>query len=375
MTRLVLVIETQLITEEEMSNKFNLPNSNPGKWGELQRELKNQLKIFNDENLESLEFYIESNLKLNRVTNEEDYDEEYKHFLRRTKSDQLVKLWELSGLRGNKQKIEQEFYTKSIRNLLKCSLTLEDEFPNGCLPVLEFGKEDEVILTRSQVKCLLAHMFLCTLTPQPYNKFWVSFQPWLTKDNSPCRTYLQCLLTYFSIETYSQASIKIQRTVQENPALETWQSSDIPLTNCELVCPSYIGKLYSGDIEIDFANKDIGFGPGGTQEEILFGMTPEACPAVLITPTLGDHECVMISGVRRVGDWSGYGWDVRWHGQGDMVPRTILCMDALELEDGVAAQHQAGGTMLVRELGKCYSGFSRCQGEVIATGAWGCGAF
>ena len=40
---------------------------------------------------------------------------------------------------------------------------------------------------------------------------------------------------------------------------------------------------------------------GGTQEEILFGMTPEACPAVLICPTLQvrntkyfDFNCIKV---------------------------------------------------------------------------------
>ena len=57
------------------------------------------------------------------------------------------------------------------------------------------------------------------------------------------------------------------------------------------------------------------------------------------------------------------------------VARTILCLDALELEEGSAAQEQAGGEGLWRELAKCLTGFRACTGREIATGAWGCGVF
>ena len=55
--------------------------------------------------------------------------------------------------------------------------------------------------------------------------------------------------------------------------------------------------------------------------------------------------------------------------------RTILCMDALELEEGAGARLQAGGEHLWRELAKCLTGFSACRGRDVATGAWGCGVF
>ena len=31
---------------------------------------------------------------------------------------------------------------------------------------------------------------------------------------------------------------------------------------CEVVCPSNIGKQDPNEVEVDFANKDIGYGPG-----------------------------------------------------------------------------------------------------------------
>ena len=55
--------------------------------------------------------------------------------------------------------------------------------------------------------------------------------------------------------------------------------------------------------------------------------------------------------------------------------RTILCMDALELDAEQSAAQQAGGALLARELAKCRAGFSAVSGRRVATGAWGCGAF
>ncbi len=41
-----------------------------------------------------------------------------------------------------------------------------------------------------------------------------------------------------------------------------------------------------GELEVDFANCDISFGRGGTQEEVLLGMSPELDVIVLIAETL-----------------------------------------------------------------------------------------
>ena len=46
---------------------------------------------------------------------------------------------------------------------------------------------------------------------------------------------------------------------------------------------------YPDEVEVDFANRDVGYGMGGTQEEILFGTTPEMCPLVLLAHTLQDR--------------------------------------------------------------------------------------
>ena len=232
---------------------------------------------------------------------------------------------------------------------------------------------------------LLSHMVLCSLptTGVRQTYCWSSLQPWLTRETGPARAYLSCLASLFSQHSPSPSHssqldsqlITFSRLSCQISELPDWVQSEAPLISLHTCCPSSIGRQDHQEVELDFANKDIGFGPGGTQEEILFGMTPEACPAVLLSPTLEDLESLLISGVARTGDWRGYGWEVEYAGPGDGHCRTILCLDALELEDGGTARQQAGGQQLWRELAKCLTGFRACRGRGLATGAWGCGAF
>ena len=51
-----------------------------------------------------------------------------------------------------------------------------------------------------QVRCLLAHMLLCSLARGPSHRYWVTLQPWVTRDTRPALAYLACLLDYFDNE-------------------------------------------------------------------------------------------------------------------------------------------------------------------------------
>ncbi|KHO11636.1 hypothetical protein MAA_10878 [Metarhizium robertsii ARSEF 23] len=62
----------------------------------------------------------------------------------------------------------------------------------------------------------------------------------------------------------------------------------------ELTCQESNGAVAAS------ANKDIGFGQSATQEEIYVGNCPEACPAVLVTPTLGPDQVLVITGARPI---------------------------------------------------------------------------
>ena len=141
-------------------------------------------------------------------------------------------------------------------------------------------------------------MLLCSLARGPSHRYWVTLQPWVTRDTRPALAYLACLLDYFdndggsrvlhcttalsTITFYAELSsgdegppIIFQRIVRDPATSPPEDSPQQQLVCCEVECPSNIGRQDPAEVEVDFANKDVGFGPGGTQEEILFGMTPE----------------------------------------------------------------------------------------------------
>ena len=66
--------------------------------------------------------------------------------------------------------------------------------------------------------------------------------------------------------------------------------------------------------EVDFANKNVGFGTSGTQEELILGTSPKTCFIVLFNKVLETNEAVMITGAKRYGDFSGYGQHTRFIG-------------------------------------------------------------
>ncbi|KIO31102.1 hypothetical protein M407DRAFT_241982 [Tulasnella calospora MUT 4182] len=138
-----------------------------------------------------------------------------------------------------------------------------------------------------------------------------------------------------------------------------------------------------------FANKQVGFGTGGTMEEVAVGTTPEACPIVLVTRPLKDDQVLVLTGVESLVVVEGHGRSARMTRVHHTIPptrdslwrtRTMLFMDALEL-DG----YDSSGTLpdllpghVDRELQKAYTAFSSRSPTpyaFVATGLWGCGAF
>ena len=163
------------------------------------------------------------------------------------------------------------------------------------------------------------------------------------------------------------------------------------------------------------ANKDVSFGRGGTQEEIIFGMSPELHIAPLFACTMSDCDSLLVTGAHHVGDYRGYGLDTEYVGpflslslserDEQAKGREIVMMDALNLYE-VERKRENAQTLPVsliqlssecmeRDLIKCFAAFSgigKIERETenkerererdihntprqVATGHWGCGAF
>ncbi|KAF7272905.1 hypothetical protein GWI33_014342 [Rhynchophorus ferrugineus] len=143
----------------------------------------------------------------------------------------------------------------------------------------------------------------------------------------------------------------------------------------------------SGFLQVDFANKNIGGGVlryGCVQEEIRFVICPELIVSRLFVEQLAQGEAVIITGVERFNNYTGYGDTFEYAGNHiDTTPhdlfgrrRTSLCViDAVMFDK---SQYQFQSSMILRELNKAFVGFSSREKEnlaPVATGNWGCGAF
>ena len=193
----------------------------------------------------------------------------------------------------------------------------------------------EVSFTREQIACLLVHMFFCTIQPAKWNKFWVNFHIWYSSPSKPVLAYLQSLLAYFrqlngsGVPPAAHDLVSFKRCVLT--AEPEWKSSTVKIT------PSQSLELMR-NCEVQFANKDVGFGVCGTQEEAKLAQSPETCIVMLFLPTLQKHEALLIHGPRKIAKFCGVGNDLMF---AETYPthsslwesRTIVAIDALELDE------------------------------------------
>ena len=141
-----------------------------------------------------------------------------------------------------------------------------------------------------------------------------------------------------------------------------------------------------GMLQADFANRVIGGGVlrrGCVQEEIRFVICPELIASRLFCEELQDDEAVLITGVERFSNYSGYASSFKWTSDHiDATPRDVygriatevVAIDALHFSD---RESQFSGRHVRRELKKAFVGFAsgEQQPPPVATGQWGCGAF
>jgi ribosomal protein S18 acetylase RimI-like enzyme len=100
---------------------------------------------------------------------------------------------------------------------------------------------------------------------------------------------------------------------------------------------STIPSVSAHILEVDFAHHDISFGRGGTQEELLLGMSPETHILPFLLESVQPNESVSVRGAQRLGTYDGYGCDVKYSGPFKLheaenptlsSQRSIVAMDA-----------------------------------------------
>jgi poly(ADP-ribose) glycohydrolase len=312
------------------------------------------------------------------------------------------------------------FFDETWPVLVDLALEMPNLFPGGTLPSLLSPAGTDVAFSRKQIACLVVHQFLCSLPPHPWStESFVDLRPWYSMSSTvhqgAVEAYLTALFTYFeriheSVDgqksildlgtdewpiTFTMQSL----TDQDVERLQSKEASGAMLskTRVEIVnlaesqtAPNLLG-LPDGACVIS-ANKCIGYGPSGTQEELNVGISPEAYPAVLLAPPLSDHQVLICRGAEAMVSIVGYGRDAKlgeifrqprmgahehlsWRG------RTMLFIDALELDvlpvvgETLIPDIYPLSRMSRDMILKAYNGFRSGEYSHVITGLWGCGTF
>lgn len=305
-----------------------------------------------------------------------------------------------------------QFFSMVWPKLVDLALEMPTLLPELCVLSKEHDQR-QIMLSRRRVACLVVHQFLGSLTSPPWETdSCVDFRIWLSSSGGHVgakEAYLTALFTYFervveggrgnvsddlitfTLRTFGEDDQAVSRAEDSVLLPMTVVYEANPTTE-----PPYLG-LPDGACVIS-ANKNVGFGSTGTQEEMHVGSSPECCPIVLLTPPLGDKDVLIVQGCEAMISMTGHGREARLD---KVLPqptisqerdletlhwdkRTMLFMDALELDmcdppDGAIPDLLPG--FIDRELIKAYTAFSSSLDSYgtryshIVTGLWGCGAF
>lgn len=269
-----------------MSRHFLLPNSDPILWAKIQHDL-NSATLNSLEDVKSLilkcQKQVGSNLE-NRALSFDSLDHLATHVYT---ENELV-----------------EILGKVAKNAAK----LDQIMPSGKLPRL-CPQTPKINLDREQTMCILSNMLFCTIRKSIQNPYWVTFANWLGDGRTCALVYLRTLIEFFrqSFETNRSDQsdmITFERRQLDKERLETYlNSNSTKFSDLNFEMSGSIGD--KSQIEVDFANKDIGFGVTGTQEEILFGKHPELCVSMLFADTMLDDEAIVIQNCRKVAVFEG----------------------------------------------------------------------
>ncbi|KAL1505737.1 hypothetical protein ABEB36_005231 [Hypothenemus hampei] len=294
---------------------------------------------------------------------------------------------------------ESEIFFKLILpKIISLALKLPDLLPNG-IPLLKKNQTRSLSLSQEQISCLLANAFLCTFpwkktvaSTYPGINFISLFSSFARPQRRKCISEkLKSICNYFRRVTSNVPTgvVTFQRKMIPKSRMPRWDTLDNNLGNTK-VHISKSGTIEGnglGCLQVDFANKNIGGGVlryGCVQEEIRFVICPELIVGRLFVEQLEKGEAVVVTGVERYNDYSGYGDTFEWAGDyQDQTPyddyrrrKTEICIiDAIRFNK---PKEQFQCSLIIRELNKAYVGFhTRETGNLapVATGNWGCGAF
>ncbi|VVC35590.1 Hypothetical protein CINCED_3A006843 [Cinara cedri] len=297
------------------------------------------------------------------------------------------------------------FFNNLLPKIIELALKLP-KLITSPIPLLKQNSSHSISFTQMQIACLLANAFLCTFphrnvstlhseySSYPQINFHELFQLRVLSSSHNCLfEKLKCIICYFKKVTTDDSDLSgivtYSRRYLPDNMLPFWLKSNKQLTNLYITSAGTIEDDGDGMFQIDFANKFIGggvLGHGCVQEEIRFLICPELLVSQLFSQQMLATEAIVITGVQRFSNYSGYADSFEWDGvHVDITPVdnnnrrhcTVVAIDAIYYRD---PKVQFTPKSLKRELNKGYAGFSwgqntDCSNVAIATGNWGCGAF
>lgn len=256
------------------------------------------------------------------------------------------------------------------------------------LPLHTAGRSALAVVSRADVACWIAHMFLGTLPHPSPDHPEVSFDALLFSTWPAERAKLRCVLGYFDqiAEKAPAGRVEIERVVVPLRDASAWAEDAASLTPLE-VSESGAIEDAEGHRQVDFANAYLGGGVlsgGCVQEEIRFAVAPELLVGMIISPRMQRDEAIVLRGAPRFTLTRGYGASLAYDGHfDDPAPRAadgtpdveLVAIDAVDYRHG-GMSDQFTEEAVLRELTKARSGFCRdARALPVATGNWGCGVF
>lgn len=271
---------------------FHLPNSNPTEWSQIQYELSQA----NFTSLDHVKSLI-SKFKRNTDDSCSFTSQESDHF---ASLDYLAK----------NIFTDERNLVSILEKVAKNASKLDETFPGGKLPRLT-RQNPKLDLNRMQALCVLSNMLVCTVKKSVHNPYWVTFSNWLGDGRTCALVYLRTLIEFFrqsfeldDDDRSRRQVISFERRQLDKSQLDVFLNSDSSkFTRLSFEMNGLIGD--KSQIQVDFANMDIGFGVTGTQEEILFGKHPELCVAMLFADTMQDDEAIVISNCQKAAIYEG----------------------------------------------------------------------
>lgn len=283
---------------------------------------------------------------------------------------------------------EWDFYKDLLPLLVQWAT---DHKQKANLPLLSSKKEGKITLTSHQLRYILANSFFLNTTSvseilQERTLYGnISLAELYALPDHIGMQRLLCHLSYFAqavdLPLYDVSYERYLLTDDQKP---NWKNNDQVLS-CDSVNVHDAGMECSDALGFaDFANEFIHIGhiaPSTTQEEVLYSCCPECFPVMLWCELMYENEAVIIRGVRRFSNYTGYLGTFQWSGHYESLEGVPDHRDILVYDASMGAATQFVKPFIYRDLDKAFISFKGFAEGVdpekrkITTGHWGCGAF